>query len=81
MRIRENRQQNLGVTWTRVMSSSVVGEARYGVGIRSTNVDIAAGNDTPIIRFTGSPVRDVQIGTPATSRSTAIRRTTSSSTT
>jgi outer membrane receptor protein involved in Fe transport len=58
----KNRQRNLGVTWTRVMSSNVVGEARYGLGIRSTNVDIAAGNDTPIIRFTGSPFATSQIG-------------------
>jgi outer membrane receptor protein involved in Fe transport len=57
-----NRQQNLGVTWTRVMGSRLVGEARYGVGIRSTNVDILAGNDTPIIRFTASPVGTSQVG-------------------
>ena len=57
-----NRQQNLGITWTRVMGSRVVGEARYGLGLRSTNVDIANGNDTPIIRFTGSPVATSQIG-------------------
>ncbi|HEX9368890.1 MAG TPA: carboxypeptidase regulatory-like domain-containing protein, partial [Vicinamibacterales bacterium] len=58
----KNRQQNLGLTWTRVMGSRLVGEARYGVGIRSTNVDIAAGNDTPIIRFTASPVSGSTIG-------------------
>ena len=58
----KNRQQNLGVTWTRVMGSRIVGEARYGLGVRSTNVDIAAGNDTPIIRFTGSPFATSQIG-------------------
>jgi outer membrane receptor protein involved in Fe transport len=57
-----NRQQNLGVTWTRVMGSRLVGEARYGVGIRSTNVDILAGNTTPIIRFTASPVASSQVG-------------------
>jgi len=58
----KNRQQNLGITWTHVMSAHVVGEGRYGVGIRSTNVDIAAGNDTPIIRFTASPVSGSSIG-------------------
>ncbi len=58
----KNRQQNLGLTWTRVISSSMVGEARYGLGLRSTNVDIAAGNDTPIIRFTASPVSGSIIG-------------------
>ena len=60
--VQRNRQQNLGVTWTRVMGSRVVGEARYGLGIRSTNVDIAAGNDTPIVRFTASPVAGSIIG-------------------
>src|SRR5687768_15470335 len=60
--VQRNRQQNLGVTWTRVMGSRVVGEARYGLGVRSTNVDIAAGNDTPIVRFTGSPVAGSIIG-------------------
>jgi hypothetical protein len=58
----KNRQQNLGVTWTRVLSSTMVGEARYGLGLRSTNVDIAAGNDTPIIRFTASPISGSIIG-------------------
>ena len=31
-------------------------------GVRSTNVDIADGNDTPIIRFTASPVAGSTIG-------------------
>ena len=60
--VQRNRQQNVGVTWTSVMSSRMVGEARYGLGIRSTNVDIAAGNDTPILRFTASPVAGSIIG-------------------
>jgi outer membrane receptor protein involved in Fe transport len=60
--VQRNKQQNLGITWTRVLSSSVVGEARYGLGVRSTNVDIAAGNDTPILRFTASPVAGSIIG-------------------
>ena len=58
----KNRQQNLGITWTRVFTSSMVGEARYGLGVRSTNVDIADGNDTPIVRFTASPVSGSIIG-------------------
>jgi hypothetical protein len=58
----DNEQQNLGVTWTRVFSPRMVGEARYGLGVRSTNVDIAAGNDTPIVRFTGTPVTGSIIG-------------------
>jgi hypothetical protein len=58
----DNEQQNLGITWTRVFGSRMVGEARYGLGVRSTNVDIAAGNDTPIVRFTGTPVAGSIIG-------------------
>ncbi len=49
-----NDQQNLGVSWTRTLSSRTVGELRVGVGIRDTNVNIKAGNDTPIIRFAGT---------------------------
>ena len=60
--LQKNEQQNLGITWTRVISASVVGEARYGLGLRSTNVDIADGNDTPIVRFTASPVSGSIIG-------------------
>ena len=44
------------------MSSTMVGEARYGLGVRATNVDIADGNDTPIVRFTASPVAGSIIG-------------------
>lgn len=58
----DNRQQNLGLTWTHVLNSSVVGEVRYGLGLRSTNVNIAAGNDTPVVRFAGSPVSGSIIG-------------------
>ncbi|MGH9194852.1 MAG: TonB-dependent receptor domain-containing protein, partial [Acidimicrobiia bacterium] len=57
-----NRQQNLGITWTHVLSPTTVGELRYGLGLRKTRVDIAAGNDTPIIRFTPSPVAGSTIG-------------------
>jgi hypothetical protein len=58
----DNTQQNLGVTWTHIISNVMVGEFRYGLGVRSTNVNISAGNDTPIIRFTGSPVAGAIIG-------------------
>jgi Carboxypeptidase regulatory-like domain/TonB dependent receptor len=58
----DNTQQNLGMTWTRVFNSRIVGEARYGLGLRSTNVNIAAGNDTPVIRFQQSPVAGSTIG-------------------
>ena len=48
-----NKQQNLGITWTQGLpqqpgrASSATASA-----LRNTNVDIAAGNDTPIVRFT-----------------------------
>lgn len=57
-----HRQQNFGITWTRTFSSRATGEFRYGLGVRDTNVDIKAGNDTPIVRFTGSPVSGSIIG-------------------
>jgi hypothetical protein len=57
-----NKQQNLGVTWTHIFSPRTLGEFRYGLGTRNTNVDIAAGNDTPIIRFTASPVSGTTLG-------------------
>jgi len=58
----DNRQQNLGLTWTKVMRANLVGELRYGLGLRNTRVDIADGNDTPIVRFTGSPVSGTILG-------------------
>jgi outer membrane receptor protein involved in Fe transport len=60
--IQNNRQQNLGATWTHIVGGRLAGEARYGVGVRSTNVVIAGGNDTPIIRFSGLPVSGPIIG-------------------
>ena len=51
-----NDQPNFGLTWTHSLTSRAVGEFRYGLGVRDTNVNIKAGNDTPIIRFAGSPV-------------------------
>ena len=50
--LQDHKQQMLGVAWTHMFSNSMVGEFRYGLGLRSTNVDIQAGNDTPIVRFT-----------------------------
>ena len=46
-----NKQQNFGLTWTHIFNSNIVGEFRYGLGLRNTLVNITAGNDTPIIRF------------------------------
>jgi hypothetical protein len=51
-----NKQQNYGLTWTHTFSPSVVGEFRYGLGLRNTLVNITAGNDTPILRFTSPEV-------------------------
>src|SRR5215207_376766 len=47
-----HKQQNVGLTWTHLFSAATVGEFRYGLGLRTTLVNIAAGNDTPVIRFT-----------------------------
>ena len=49
-----NKQQNFGLTWTHLFSSKTIGEFRYGLGLRTTLVNIADGNDTPIIRFTNT---------------------------
>lgn len=46
-----NKQQNFGLTWTHLFSSRTVGEFRYGLGLRTTLVNITAGGDTPIVRF------------------------------
>jgi len=50
--IQDHVQQNVGINWTHMFSNSMIGEFRYGLGLRSTNVNIQAGNDTPIVRFT-----------------------------
>jgi outer membrane receptor protein involved in Fe transport len=57
-----NDQANFGLTWTRSLTNRAVGEFRFGLGVRDTNVNIKAGNDTPIIRFAGSPVSASIIG-------------------
>ena len=46
-----HKQQNFGLTWTHLFSATSVGEFRYGLGLRTTLVNITAGNDTPIVRF------------------------------
>ncbi len=46
-----NKQQNYGLTWTHIFTPEIVGEFRYGMGLRTTLVNIAAGNNTPVIRF------------------------------
>jgi hypothetical protein len=49
-----HHQQNYGLNWTHNFTPSFVGEFRYGLGLRTTIVDITAGNDTPILRFANS---------------------------
>ncbi len=49
-----NKQQNFGVNWTHLFTPNIAGEFRYGLGLRTTLVQIAAGNDTPVIRFANS---------------------------
>ncbi|HSP15047.1 MAG TPA: TonB-dependent receptor [Thermoanaerobaculia bacterium] len=49
--VQDNRQSNLGLTWTNILTSNTVQEARYGFGLRSTNVNISGGNDTPVVRM------------------------------
>ncbi len=49
--LQDNDQSNFGLTWTNVLSSNTVQEVRLGIGERSTNVNILAGNDTPIVRW------------------------------
>jgi hypothetical protein len=51
-----HHQQNYGLNWTHNFTPNIVGEFRYGLGLRTTIVDIAAGNDTPILRFANSGV-------------------------
>jgi len=51
--LQDNEQSNFGMTWTNVLGATTVQEGRYGLGLRSTNVDILAGNDTPVVRWSG----------------------------
>jgi hypothetical protein len=44
-----HKQQNVGITETHVFTPSTSGEFRYGLGLRTTLVDISTGNNTPII--------------------------------
>jgi hypothetical protein len=46
-----HRQQNVGFTETHLFNNSTSGEFRFGLGLRTTLVDIAGGNQTPIVRI------------------------------
>lgn len=55
-----HKQQNFGLTYTHLFSTKTVGEFRFGLGLRTTLVNVTAGNDTPIFRFFNpSPVPGV----------------------
>jgi outer membrane receptor protein involved in Fe transport len=57
-----HKQQNFGTTWTHIFSAESVGEFRYGLGLRTTLVNITAGNDTPIVRlFNPTPITSQSI--------------------
>jgi len=49
-----NKQQNVGLTATHMFSPTTSGEFRFGLGLRTTLVDISSGNDTPIVRISNS---------------------------
>jgi outer membrane receptor protein involved in Fe transport len=48
-----NRQSNIGLTWTNILSSNTVQEARLGVGLRNVAWTITDGPTTPVVRMTG----------------------------
>ena len=49
-----NRQQNAGGIHAHIFGPRTTGEFRFGLGLRTTLVDIYSGNDTPIVRI-GNP--------------------------
>lgn len=63
--VQNNKQQNFGLTWTHLFNQSIVGEFRYGLGLRTTLASIVDGSNTPVIRFVGSPVAGAIIGNAA----------------
>ncbi|MBI3471418.1 MAG: TonB-dependent receptor, partial [Candidatus Solibacter usitatus] len=58
-----NKQQNLGLAATHMFSPVTWGEFRFGLGLRTTLVDISDGNDTPIVRISNpSPYSTTTMG-------------------
>lgn len=57
-----HKQQSVGFTATHVFSATMVGEFRFGLGLRTTLVDISGGNQTPVVRFSGSPCCGTTLG-------------------
>ncbi len=60
--MQNNEQATLGVTWTQVYNDWLVGEARYGLAYRDTNVTLGTDPNAPIVRFTGTPGRGSIVG-------------------
>ncbi len=50
----DNHESNVGVTWTSILSSNTVQEARYGLGLRNVAWTVTGGNSTPVVRFSGT---------------------------
>jgi outer membrane receptor protein involved in Fe transport len=48
-----NHQSNFGMTWTNILSSNTVQEARVGIGIRQVAWTITGGPTTPVVRMSG----------------------------
>lgn len=46
-------QSNFGLTWTNMLTSDTVQEARVGVGLRHTDWTITDGPQTPVVRMSG----------------------------
>ncbi len=46
-----HKQQNVGFTETHMFTPTTIGEFRLGIGLRTTLVDIAGGDQTPIVRI------------------------------
>ena len=47
------RQSNFGLTWTQILSSDTVQEARIGIGLRNTAWTITDDPQTPVVRMSG----------------------------
>ncbi len=61
--LQNNKQQNVGFTATHLFTPTTVGEFRFGLGLRTTMVDIEAGNNTPIVRISNpSPYATTTLG-------------------
>lgn len=61
--LQNNKQQNVGFTATHLFTPTTVGEFRFGLGLRTTMVDIEAGDNTPIVRISNpSPYTTTTLG-------------------